>query len=296
MYLENFVSNSLTQFILAVIAIIEFAVSLVSYIKISKVRKSQIEYRDIIELDNILLNLRKNTDLFLEVKNSDAYNADYDLKNKIDKMVLSNYECIGSVNKANQIMFRAQKKNELFGTDVVYHESGYFNKSFFDNVILNAKKQVVLYIKRNTRPFTLDNLNALINLSETKNVKVKIFAFSPEMEEIIMNEMKKTIPNSPSIQELRETQISNRNAYLERKKRMVNTDNIVYFEYTDYPVAQYIIVDNKMYWGIVNYDKSDMDNVFEDRPYIIMDTDTKFVKYIQALQAKVEINCSNSRY
>ena len=295
MNLDYLLSNAMTQLILAVIAIIEFVVSVLGYIKISKVRKSQIEYRDIIELDNILLNLKKNTDLFMEVKNSEAYSIDPELKDKIDKIVLSNYECIGSVNKANQIMFSAQK-DALVSGDVIYHESGYYNKAFFDNVILQAKKQIVLYIKRNTRPFTLDNLNALINLSESKNVKVKIFAFSPDIDETLLKEMEKTIPNSPPVRELRDTQRLNRNEYVERKKKMKNTDNIAYYEYMEYPLSQYVIVDDKLYWGIVNFDKSDMANVFEDRPYIVMDTNSRFARYIQAVQHKTEENCADKCY
>ena len=68
--MEQFLNNWLVQSILALISIIEFIVAVISYLKISKVRKSQIEYHDIVELDNVLYNLSENTQLLTSIRSN----------------------------------------------------------------------------------------------------------------------------------------------------------------------------------------------------------------------------------
>lgn len=295
MNISDILNNTITQFILAVICIIQFLVSIISYLKISRVRKSQTEYHDIIELDKILGNLESNTDILKKLSNKQDINLPDDMKHKIQNMVDLNYECIGAVNKANQILLNYKNNNEIQnGGKAIYHERGYFNKEFFDSKILTASKRIFLYLKRNTRPFTLDNLKALVILAEN-GVRIDIFAFSTNIEKILLEQMMASIPNCPTIDVLLNTQISNRQSYIDTKEKMKNNkQNINYYEYKTYPLSQYIIVDNTLYWGIVNYDKSQMDDVFEDRPYVEMDASSDFAKYILSLHRKIIDDCTKN--
>ena len=295
MDINDILNNTITQFILAIICIIQFFVSIISYLKISRVRKSQTDYHDIIELDKILGNLESNTDILKKINNNQDINLPDNMKRKIQIMVDSNYECIGAVNKANQILLNYENSHESPNNrEAIYHERGYFNKEFFDSKILTANKRIFLYLKRNTRPFTLDNLKALVILAES-GVKIDIFAFSSNIEKTLLDQMMDSIPNCPTTDVLLTTQISNRQSYIATKEKMKNNkQNINYYEYRTYPLSQYIIVDNILYWGIVNYDKSQMENVFEDRPYLQMDTSSDFAKYILSLHKKMIDDCTKN--
>ena len=291
--MEEFINSAGVQIVLAIITIIEFIVAIVSYKKISKVRQSQVEYRDIIELDNILNNLHDNTILLSTIKSDSHVDLPIEISERLDKIVAHNYECIGAVNKANQILLNNEKISH--DNEVIYHDRGYFNTDFYTNNILNAKKRVIFNIKRNIRPFTLDNLSALIKLADDKNVNITLFAFSPQMDRKILNEMMKSIPNCPeSVEDLCNTQTVARNMYLDQKRQMRNPQNIIYYEYYSYPLSQYIIVDNTFYWGIVNYNKTNMNNAFEERPYIEMDVTNPFAQFIISLQETLISECTSN--
>ena len=152
----------------------------------------------------------------------------------------------------------------------------------------------MLFLKRNIRPFTLDNLSALIDLAE-RNVEIDIFCFSPQIDGRLLEEMKKTIPSCPDTDELKHSQEANRRTYMERKAKMKNPDNLNYYEYSSYPLSQYIIVDNTLYWGIVNFDKTSMEDPFSDRPYLEMDVSTDFAKYIMLCNKAVKQACQDSK-
>ena len=282
-------NNPIVQLVLAIIALVEFAVSVVSYFKILSVKKSQVEYRDVIELDTIINNLNNNTEVLKRIRNHSGIDMPEEIKDDIDRLVTANSVCYGAVNKANQILLNAGAEGRA-QDGVVYHENGYFNKAFFDDVVLGAKHRVVLYLKRNIRPFTLDNLNSLAILAD-RNVKIDVFAFSPSIDPTLLEDMKKSIPSCPSTKELIVTQETNRQAFVDRKAKMKKPGNFNYFEYFDYPLSQYIIVDNKMYWGIVNFNKSDMSDPFGDRPYLEMDVSTRFAKYIIAQHDNIKKQC-----
>ena len=288
--MNEFLSNPIIQLVLAIITVTEFSIALISYLKISKVRKSQIQYRDIVELDNILRNLRENDALLSYIRSVSDMPIPEELSYRIDRAIALNHECIGSVNKANQILLKSDEK--IQNSNVVYHEKGYFNNEFYRDVILSAKRRVVLYIKRNIRPFSLDNLSALLSLADQSNVNITIFAFSPKMDNDILNEMKKSIPNCPTqTDELINTQIAGKNLFLELKQKMKKPGNFNYYEYTSFPISQYIVVDDRLYWGIVNYNKMDMVNPFEERPYLEMNVSTPFARYILSMQNKEIAEC-----
>lgn len=295
MSLGDLLNNIIVQVVLALIAMIEFTVSIISYFKISKVRKSQIKYRDIIELNTIIENLNRNTEILRGIRNDSNIRIPEYMTTDIDQLVTDNLLCIGAVNKANEIILNSDKFVQK-GTKeaVVYHEKGYFDKHFFDNIILGAKQRIVLYLKRNVRPFTLDNLSALINLAE-RNVEIDIFCFSPQIDATLLEEMKKTIPSCPSTDELKHSQEANRQTYMERKAKMKNPGNFNYYEYLSYPLSQYILVDNTLYWGIVNYDKTSMTDPFRDRPYLEMDASTDFAKYIMSCNKAIKESCQANK-
>ena len=291
--MEQFINSAIVQIVLAVITLIEFTIAIVSYKKISKVRKSQIEYRDIVELDHILLNLQNNTKLLSSLKSNSEISLPSELSERIDKTVAINHECIGAVNKANQILLNSEKTTN--NADVIYHERGYFNNDFYKEVILKAQKRIVFYIKRNTRPFTLDNLSALMKLADEQNVKISLFAFSPQMDEEVMKEMMKSIPNCPNnIEELKRSQIAARDFYIGCKNQMKKPENIICYEYRSFPLSQYIIVDNTLYWGVVNFNKTGMVNAFEERPYLEMDVSNPFAQYIISLHNTTITEANNN--
>ena len=291
MNLTEILNNPIVQILLALITLIEFTVSIVSYYKISKVRESQIEYRDIIELDTILSNLNNNTDVLKRIRNTTEIDLSSELMNEIDQLVTANAVCLGAVNKANQILLNSDNNTQNKNSQqVIYHEKGYFDKYFFDNIILSAKQRVILYLKRNIRPFTLDNLNELIKLAD-KNITIDIFAFSTKTDRKILEEMRKTIPNCPDNNDLIQSQEINKQAYISKKRQMKKPNNINYYEYTGFPFSQFIVIDNKLYWGIVNFDKTNMSDPFADRPYLEMDISTHFAQYILSQQDEMKEKC-----
>ncbi len=293
--LNGFLNSTSTQLILAIIGILEFLVSVISFLKISRVRKSQVEYRDIIELDSILKNIATNNEMLSRIKAECSERLSAESIKHIDAVLADNNRCIGAVKKANQILLDKNIKRQSYSNEnAIYHETGYFTKEFFDQIILSSKKRIVLYIKRNTRPFMLDNLEALLRLAE-KGVSIDIFAFSPTINSIILNEMRDSIPNCPSNDELISSQQFNKEMYVNKKKRIKQKENIHYYEYCDYPLSQYIIVDEKLYWGIVNFDKSKMENPFVYRPYIEMDISNYFSKYIVSLYNDEKTKCINNK-
>lgn len=121
--------------------------------------------------------------------------------------------------------------------------------------------------------------------------------FSPDISDELLEEIRKSVPRPPkSIKEMRKTQIEYKEEYLEQKKKQ-NCDNIIYYESLDFPLFQFVLVDNKLYLGIVNYNKEDEENlVYDNRPYLEFNVTDKFACEILKKYSILVKKCEDSKH
>lgn len=152
-----------------------------------------------------------------------------------------------------------------------YHSAGFYDDNFFNDIILSAKQRIVICCKRNTRPFKQGNIDELIDKA-ANGVNIQILSFSPTMDDALLEEIRKSVPHPPKdIEELRNTQKNHAKIYQDRKSKMEESfkRNLNYFETSEIIWFNFVLVDNRFYWGIVNYKKTDEDHsVYKNRPYI----------------------------
>lgn len=286
-YIEEIVKSPIIQLIVIIISILAFVITVLSYIKIKRVKEGQILYQNYLNLDNIIntLEIAKN---YMDQKNDIKIEI---LPNKEDIIENINKQ-IATIESVNNVLFQ-NKKLDL-KSNIIFHESGYYNDEFFSNIILKAKKRIVIYGKRNTRVFKQENILKIFDLAK-KSCYVELMFFSPNISNDLLEEIRKSVPYPPkTIEEMRKTQIEYKEEYLEQKEKQ-KCNNIKYYEYLDFPLFQFALVDSKLYFGITNYNKEDEKNtVYDDRPYLEFDVSDKFARKIlnkySILLAKSEYN------
>lgn len=151
-YIDKIVESPMIQLGVIIISILAFIITVLSYVKIKKIKEGQILYQNYLNLDN-LINTLEITKNYIGLKDT----------NEID-ILLTKKDIIESINKqiatiesVNNVLFQKNK----FGlkTNVFFHASGYYNDEFFSNVILKAKRRIIIiYGKRNTRVFKQENI------------------------------------------------------------------------------------------------------------------------------------------
>lgn len=230
-------------------------ISFLSYIKICNVRNAQYEYKNNIDLDNILLILNKVSILLHEIQ-IESYTK-YKLNNyalqKVHNIEKDIYKIIGYVESANNIMLYTQQKNVLLP---IYYGQGYHDTDFFNNIILNARHELIICCWWNASIFHRVTIDSIVKLIQEHNCKVSVMGFSTDMEEKILTELRKCIHHAPKIDELRKSQGVGKKLLLEEKAKYSIKD-FKYYESSEYLPFHCTWVDDRFYWGLVNYHKVD---------------------------------------
>lgn len=90
-YIDSIVGSSLIQFIVIIITLLAFVITVLSYIKIRKVKEAQILYQNYLNLDN-LINTLEITKQFMESKyinkNDVSLNSE-DIIENINKQIVT---------------------------------------------------------------------------------------------------------------------------------------------------------------------------------------------------------------
>lgn len=189
----------LIQFIILIITILGFIITLLTFWKTKKIRESQIEYKKNIYLDDIINILEISSATFEDIlKKSNTKNIDSTkLFNLIKKIDYS----LGSIKAINNMLFDSESDS-----NVKYYSHGYYDDTFFRDIILNAKKRIIIYGKRNTRCFKQENIIKLLEKSKNDLCQIELAFFSPDMSNILLEEIRKSVPFPPNtIDELKES-------------------------------------------------------------------------------------------
>lgn len=289
-YINNIVTSSLVQFIIIIITVLAFVITILSYFKIKKVKEAQLLYQKYVDLDN-LINILEIAKQYIEVKHIN----ETDMLLKKEDVIENITKQIATIESVNKVLFY---KNKLdYKSNVIFHANGYYNNDFFTSVILKAKRRIIIYGKRNTRVFKQENILKLFDLAKKKSFHVELMFFSPDISDELLEEIRKSVPHPPkSIKEMRKTQIEYKEEYLQQKKKQ-NCDNIIYYESLDFPLFQFVLVDNKLYLGIVNYNKEDEENlVYDNRPYLEFNVTDKFACEILKKYSILVKKCEDSKH
>ena len=100
------------------------------------------------------------------------------------------------------------------------------------------------------------------------------------MPDALLEEIRTSVPNPPkTVKKLRESQVRNREQLLENARNS-GASTLQYYETLKFPFFHLIQVDDKVYWGLVNYTKhgEDASQTYEDRPYLIFDQNDPFIE------------------
>ncbi len=248
-------------------------ISFLSYIKIRNVRRAQQEYKNNINLDNILSTLNETSNVFHEIQSD--FSAEYRMNSRALQKICSIeediYKTIGYVESANNIMLHSQQTKRPLP---IYYGQGYYGTDFFKDIILNTKRELIICCWWNASIFHRVTIDAIVKLNRECNCKITVLGFSADMEEAILTELRKCIHHAPEIDELRKSQISGRKLFLEEKAKYGIKD-FKYYECLEYLPFHCTWVDEKFYWGLVNYHRvDDLDRY--DGAYLEFDRKSEF--------------------
>ena len=291
------------QDLLAVIGFIMTAVgliiSIISMIKIQNVKNAQKEAQEkyakllrVQEIKSLLQNLNsffsrleKNNNISKSVKNSlniTRYTTE----------IATNIATIDAIDRTfNDEKSKSENKTSDFELMPLYVETGYYNNDFFNNIVLKAQNEIVICCKRNTRISQQGNVQRLCTLAR-QGREIKIVAISPDMSDELLEEIRESVPNPPSLKELKESQLRQRQTLLNNaKKSGVSDKNLKYYETNKIPLFHLVKVDDKVYWGLVNYKKcgEDLSTTYEERPYLVFDVRNPFaIRMLEKVNAIIE--------
>ena len=278
-------SINLTTLVASIITLVAFVITLLSYSKIGKIKRGQIKYKDLVDIRGTVALLSNISDLIKTIKKDQS--LDGNLSEQLDNMISEISKNIGQINSVNKALFNEEEKQDIDPMnppiEPIYTGRGFYDDDFFRNVILKAKKRIIICCKRNTRPFKQGNLDELIKKA-TEGVDIQILSFSPKMHEKLLEAIRESVPHPPNtLNKLKSTQITNFHTYLDRKKTMHDKDKqrINYYETSEIIWFNFVLVDNSLYWGLVNYKKTDeAGDVYTSRPYVTFSAADPFAKKI----------------
>lgn len=277
------VSINLSTLVASLITIVAFVITILSYLKIGKIKRGQIKYKDLVDVRGTVALLSNISDLFKTIKKDQS--LDSHLSEKLDNMISEISKNIGQINSVNRALFEEKQDIDPMNPPIepIYTGRGFYDDDFFRNVILKAKKRIIICCKRNTRPFKQGNLDELIKKA-TEGVDIQILSFSPEMHEKLLEAIRESVPHPPiNIKELKSTQTTNFLTYRDRKNKMHDKDKqrINYYETSEIIWFNFVLVDYSFYWGLVNYKKTDeAGDVYTSRPYVTFSAEDPFAKKI----------------
>lgn len=262
--------------------------TIISVIKIQKVKDAQKEAQDryaelvrvkeieqlLYDLQNFFKRLQSNSKIPENVKQH-LNIADYSTE------ITSNIATIEAINRAFNTAVKNQI-NTVQGTQLSspqYVPNGYYNVDFFNNIILKAQTKILICCKRNTRVCTQGNVQKLCKLANS-GCEITIVSISPKMSDDLLEEIRTSVPNPPkTVKKLRDSQVRNREQLLENARNS-GASSLKYYETLKFPFFHLIQVDDRVYWGLVNYTKhgEDTSQTYEDRPYLIFDQNDPFIE------------------
>lgn len=277
--------------------------TVISIVKIQKVKDAQKQAQDryaelvrvkeieqlLYDLQNFFKRLQSNSKIPENVKQH-LNIADY------SNEITSNIATIEAINRAFNTTVKNQinivEENPL--SSPKYVPNGYYNVDFFNNIILKAQTKILICCKRNTRVCAQGNVQKLCKLANS-GCEITIVSFSPKMSDDLLEEIRTSVPNPPKdVRKLKESQIRNREQLLENARNS-GASSLKYYETLKFPFFHLIQVDDRVYWGIVNYTKhgEDTSQTYEERPYLIFEQNDPF---IEKMLRKVDDIIRNSEY
>lgn len=277
--------------------------TVISIVKIQKVKDAQKQAQDryaelvrvkeieqlLYDLQNFFKRLQSNSKIPENVKQH-LNIADY------SNEITSNIATIEAINRAFNTTVKNQinivEENPLLSPK--YVPNGYYNVDFFNNIILKAQTKILICCKRNTRVCAQGNVQKLCKLANS-GCEITIVSFSPKMSNDLLEEIRTSVPNPPKdVRKLKESQIRNREQLLENARNS-GASSLKYYETLKFPFFHLIQVDDRVYWGIVNYTKhgEDTSQTYEERPYLIFEQNDPF---IEKMLRKVDDIIRNSEY
>lgn len=278
----------ITAFIISMLGFIFTTVGLVltwlSLVRIQKVKNAQKEaqeqYKKLVGVQNIIKLLFSLKDCFEYMQKSNDIPASVKQNMNFTSYMTDISMSISTINAINSAF--SEQPEEISAP--VYEPRGYYDDDFFTNIVLNAKEKITIYCKRNTRVCKQENLHRLCEKAE-HGCEIRIIAISPDMPDPLLEEVLRSVPNPPqTIAEIKDTQKRQRDAFLAAKR---SKQRIHYYETKHFPLFHLVQVDNKVYWGLTNYDKlsETPTEVYHNRPYLIYD---QFDPFAQRMLAKID--------
>ena len=277
--------------------------TVISIVKIQKVKDAQKQAQDryaelvrvkeieqlLYDLQNFFKRLQSNSKIPENVKQH-LNIADY------SNEITSNIATIEAINRAFNTTVKNQinivEENPLLSPK--YVPNGYYNVDFFNNIILKAQTKILICCKRNTRVCAQGNVQKLCKLANS-GCEITIVSFSPKMSNDLLEEIRTSVPNPPKGgRKINERKIRNREQLLENARNS-GASSLKYYETLKFPFFHLIQVDDRVYWGIVNYTKhgEDTSQTYEERPYLIFEQNDPF---IEKMLRKVDDIIRNSEY
>lgn len=267
-----------------VLTTISLFITIWTFLQVSSLKKAQVQYDELVETDNLINMLSRISDYFT----SNIAHTDieiYRLQQEIQRS-------IGKIEGVKTALFNKKKKAIKSNSSMPeFISEGYYSDPFLAERISETKLKLCVFAKRNQRISNMDHLQSIAKLlAKSKNCIVELMAISPDVSDEILVELNKTIPiAAPNIQKLREEIIENRRRIVEFKNTLEQSqkERFHYYEYWGAPPFHCILVDDYLYFGLVNYHKSpDEYRVVENRPCIKLDT--KSTDFAQRIKKQYE--------
>lgn len=267
-----------------VLTIISLFITIWTFLQVSSLKKAQVQYDELVETDNLINMLSRISDYFT----SNIAHTDieiYRLQQEIQRS-------IGKIEGVKTALFNKKKKAIKSNSSMPeFISEGYYSDPFLAERISETKLKLCVFAKRNQRISNMDHLQSIAKLlAKSKNCMVELMAISPDVSDEILVELNKTIPiAAPNIQKLREEIIENRRRIVEFKNTLEQSqkERFHYYEYLGTPPFHCILVDDYLYFGLVNYHKSPAEyRVVENRPCIKLDT--KSTDFAQRIKKQYE--------
>lgn len=266
------------------LTIASFLLTIWTFVQVSSLKRAQAQYDKLVETDNLTNMLSRISDYFTSnISHNDI--EIYNLQQEIQRS-------IGKIEGVKTALFSSKRKCKKSKNNLPeFISEGYYSDPFLAEKISETKLRLYIFAKRNQRISNMDHLQSIAKLlAKSKNSQVELMAISPEAPDEILTELNKTIPiAAPNIQKLREEIIENRRRIVDFKNTLEQSqkERFHYYEYLGSPPFHCVLVDDYLYFGLVNYHKSPEEyRVVENRPCIKLDI--KSIEFAQRIKKQFE--------
>ena len=271
------------------VGIVGFIITIVTFIKVSSIQKARKEYDRLIDVDGLSSLL---TDFSACIP---QLSCDESVKDAFRERI---FKAIGGIDKVKEVLL-SEINDVSSRKSPVFFENGYYTHDFLAEKIKKAKKIVRACTKRNHR-FTnndiLQNINSLLDSKST--CIIELMSISPKTDDVLLAAVNKTMPiaseNTEALRADIEQDMTKIRAFMhklsEQKRNRFNC-----YGYLGVPPFHFVQVDNSLFFGLVNYDKTSMQYVSIDkRPYLEFDIKkSNFAKLI-VTQFEAFAKCENT--